>query len=63
MALYTDVTRENIQALFSDISKQISQASFIAIDSEFTGLALSDASLEFGFNTAEWNTRATDMRD
>ncbi|KAJ2140373.1 hypothetical protein IW142_005438 [Coemansia sp. RSA 564] len=62
-AVYTDVTRENIQALFSDISKQISQASFIAIDSEFTGLALSDASLEFGFNTAEWNTRATDMRD
>ncbi|KAJ2353277.1 hypothetical protein GGF43_003533 [Coemansia sp. RSA 2618] len=62
-AVYTDVTRENIQTLFSDISKQISRATFIAIDTEFTGLSISDASPAFGFNTAEWTTRSTDMRD
>ncbi|KAJ2300653.1 hypothetical protein IWW52_006183, partial [Coemansia sp. RSA 2704] len=62
-AIYTDVTRENIQPLFSDIAKQISLAEFVAVDTEFTGLGLSNASPVFRFDTADWLTRATDMRD
>ncbi|KAJ2850384.1 hypothetical protein IWW36_001936 [Coemansia brasiliensis] len=61
--IYTDVTRNTISPLSSDISKQISQASFIAIDTEFTGLSLCHASPALGLNTADWNTRATDMRE
>ncbi|KAJ2461759.1 hypothetical protein EV174_007194, partial [Coemansia sp. RSA 2320] len=62
-ATYNDVTRTNIKALSPDISAQIAKAKFIAIDTEFTGLVLSNASRVFGINTAEWVTRSSDMRD
>ncbi|KAJ2451194.1 hypothetical protein EV183_003778 [Coemansia sp. RSA 2336] len=61
--IYTDVTRNTIYPLSSDILKQISQASFIAIDTEFTGLSLCHASPALGLNTADWNVRASDMRE
>ncbi|KAJ2616466.1 hypothetical protein H4S08_000774 [Coemansia sp. RSA 1365] len=62
-AIYTDVTRDNVEALASDIRVQISRAKFIALDTEFTGLNISNASPVFRFNTAEWVTRAVDMRE
>ncbi|KAJ2744449.1 hypothetical protein GGI20_002957 [Coemansia sp. BCRC 34301] len=62
-ATYTDVTRANISVLSKDISAQIAKAKFISIDTEFTGLVLSNASRAFGFKTAEWVTRATNMRE
>ncbi|KAJ2083223.1 hypothetical protein H4R24_000960 [Coemansia sp. RSA 988] len=62
-AIYTDVTRDNIEALAADIRAQISRAKFIALDTEFTGLNIGNASPVFRFNTAEWVTRAADMRE
>ncbi|KAJ2611011.1 hypothetical protein EV177_003693 [Coemansia sp. RSA 1804] len=62
-AVYNDVTRDNIAPLFKDIRDIISRAKFVAIDTEFTGLVLSNASRLFRFNTAEWVTRATDMKE
>ncbi|KAJ1962838.1 hypothetical protein GGI12_002409 [Dipsacomyces acuminosporus] len=62
-ATYNDVTRNNIEALGPEIHARISKARFIAIDTEFTGLVLSNASDVFRFNTSEWVTRATDMND
>ncbi|KAJ1903911.1 hypothetical protein LPJ71_005010 [Coemansia sp. S17] len=62
-ATYTDVTRTNIRVLSKDISAQIAKAKFISIDTEFTGLVLSNASRVFNLKTTEWVTRATDMRD
>ncbi|KAJ2447615.1 hypothetical protein GGF42_005394 [Coemansia sp. RSA 2424] len=62
-ATYNDVTRTNIEALSKDISAQIAKAKFISIDTEFTGLVLSNASRVFGLNTAEWVTRAVNMRE
>ncbi|KAJ2808671.1 hypothetical protein H4R20_000733 [Coemansia guatemalensis] len=62
-AIYTDVTRDNIEALAADIRVQISRAKFIAVDTEFTGLNISNASPVFRFNNAEWVTRAVDMRE
>ncbi|KAJ2878808.1 hypothetical protein H4R27_005640 [Coemansia aciculifera] len=62
-ATYTDVTRTNIRILSKDISAQIAKAKFVAIDTEFTGLVLSNASRVFNLKTTEWVTRATNMRD
>ncbi|KAJ2625911.1 hypothetical protein GGF44_005153, partial [Coemansia sp. RSA 1694] len=62
-ATYNDVTRTNIEVLSKDISAQIAKAKFISIDTEFTGLVLSNASRVFGLNTAEWVTRAVNMRE
>ncbi|KAJ2786115.1 hypothetical protein H4R18_000147 [Coemansia javaensis] len=62
-ATYTDVTRDNIVALAAGIRRQIAQAKFVAVDTEFTGLVIGNASPVFRFNTAEWVTRATDMRE
>ncbi|KAJ2228275.1 hypothetical protein H4R99_007047 [Coemansia sp. RSA 1722] len=60
-AVYNDVTRANIEPLFPSIKERISKARFIAIDTEFTGLVLSDPTSVLKFNTAEWVTRAIDM--
>ncbi|KAJ2827778.1 hypothetical protein FBU31_003083 [Coemansia sp. 'formosensis'] len=62
-ATYTDVTRTNIRRLSKDISAQIAKAKFMAIDTEFTGLVLSNASRVFNLKTTEWVTRAADMRE
>ncbi|KAJ1665335.1 hypothetical protein IW140_001496 [Coemansia sp. RSA 1813] len=62
-AVYNDVTRDNIRPLFDSIRSIISRAKFVAIDTEFTGLVLSNASRVFRLNTAEWVTRATDMKE
>ncbi|KAJ2713055.1 hypothetical protein H4R19_002438 [Coemansia spiralis] len=62
-AVYTDVTRDNIEALAVGIRTQIARAKFISIDTEFTGLVIGNASPVFRFNTAEWVTRAADMRE
>ncbi|KAJ2388227.1 hypothetical protein GGI23_006101, partial [Coemansia sp. RSA 2559] len=62
-AVYNDVTRDNIRPLYASIRSIISRAKFVAIDTEFTGLVLSNASRVFRLNTAEWVTRATDMKD
>ncbi|KAI7834714.1 CAF1 family ribonuclease-domain-containing protein [Kickxella alabastrina] len=62
-ATYNDVTRGNIEELSGPIRQQISSARFIAIDTEFTGLSISNASSVFRFNTSEWVTRATDMNE
>ncbi|KAJ2025193.1 hypothetical protein IWW57_003464 [Coemansia sp. S610] len=62
-ATYTDVTRTNIRSLYWGVSAQIAKAKFLAIDTEFTGLVLSNASRVFNLKTTEWVTRATDMRE
>ncbi|KAJ2487128.1 hypothetical protein IWW37_005354 [Coemansia sp. RSA 2050] len=62
-ATYTDVTRTNIRTLSKGISAQIAKAKFIAIDTEFTGLVISNASRVFNLKTTEWVTRAIDMRE
>ncbi|KAJ2727164.1 hypothetical protein GGI07_000048 [Coemansia sp. Benny D115] len=62
-ATYNEVTRYNIEALASRIRRQMAAAQFIAIDTEFTGLVLSNASPVFRFNTSNWVTRATDMTE
>ncbi|KAJ1793680.1 hypothetical protein LPJ59_004693 [Coemansia sp. RSA 2399] len=62
-AVYNDVTRDNIRPLYASIRSIVSRAKFVAIDTEFTGLVLSNASRVFRLNTAEWVTRATDMKD
>ncbi|KAJ2784818.1 hypothetical protein GGI15_002145 [Coemansia interrupta] len=62
-AVYNDVTRSNIEALFPSIRQRIQKSMFISIDTEFTGLAISNPSPVFKFNTTEWVTRATDMNE
>ncbi|KAI9504113.1 ribonuclease CAF1 [Coemansia spiralis] len=62
-ATYNDVTRRNIEPLFESIQEHISRAKFVAIDTEFTGLVLGNASPVFRFNTTEWVTRSTEMND
>ncbi|KAJ2892999.1 hypothetical protein IWW38_003013 [Coemansia aciculifera] len=62
-ATYTDVNRTNIGRLSKDIGAQIRKAKFISIDTEFTGLVLSNASQVFKFKTSEWVTRASNMRE
>ncbi|KAJ1719824.1 hypothetical protein LPJ53_005477 [Coemansia erecta] len=62
-AVYNDVTRSNIESLFPSIRQRIQKSVFISIDTEFTGLAISNPSPVFKFNTTEWVTRATDMAE
>ncbi|ORX68371.1 ribonuclease CAF1, partial [Linderina pennispora] len=62
-AAYNDITRRNLLLVADTIREQIADAKFIAIDTEFTGLSISNASPVFGFNTQEWVTRATQMED
>ncbi|KAI8326247.1 ribonuclease CAF1 [Martensiomyces pterosporus] len=62
-ATYNDVTRRNLEPLFDGIRAEISKAKFIAVDTEFTGLVLSNASEVFRLNTSEWVTRATNMEE
>lgn len=61
-APYNEVTRTNIEPLFGDIRAVISKAKFIAIDTEFTGLVIGNASPVFKLDYSKWTTRATDMR-
>ncbi|KAJ1944417.1 hypothetical protein FBU59_002605 [Linderina macrospora] len=62
-ATYNDITRKNLLLVDKTIREQIANAKFIAVDTEFTGLSISNASPAFGFNTQEWVTRATQMED
>ncbi|KAJ2552681.1 hypothetical protein EV175_003221 [Coemansia sp. RSA 1933] len=62
-AVYNDVTRDNIRPLYDNIRSIIARARFVAIDTEFTGLVISNASRVFRLNTADWVTRATDIKD
>ncbi|KAJ1829690.1 hypothetical protein LPJ56_000002 [Coemansia sp. RSA 2599] len=60
-AVYNDVTRTNIAPLFRSIREHILKSKFIAIDTEFTGLVLSNPTSVLKVDTSEWFTRAADM--
>ncbi|PVU97190.1 hypothetical protein BB561_000695 [Smittium simulii] len=54
---YNTITRHNIAKLSVLIKQLISNATFISIDTEFTGLKLEQVSSEFAFDFRKWNNR------
>ncbi|OMH81663.1 hypothetical protein AX774_g4876 [Zancudomyces culisetae] len=54
---YNTITRDNIGKLSVIFKQLVDRSSFVAIDTEFTGLNLQNLADDFGFDFRKWNTR------